>query len=129
MDLRAAPQEAVTSISQEEQGRFDTNGASVAEAFPAPFVAAAEASAATPVAAAAAAAVDMSEAAAAQPPDAGPVIESQSYMGLGELADVEELRGVRVSVDGNSKAIVEYLVHWKVSLGHADKLCARYFHG
>ncbi len=36
------------------------------------------------------------------------------FQGLGELADIEELRGVRVSVDGNGKAIVEYLVHWKV---------------
>lgn len=47
--------------------------------------------------------------------DAAAAGESESYMGLGELADVEELRGVRVKVDGNGKAIIEYLVHWKVS--------------
>ena len=39
---------------------------------------------------------------------------AEPFQGLGELADIEELRGVRVSVDGNGKAVVEYLVHWKV---------------
>jgi len=41
---------------------------------------------------------------------------AEPFQGLGELADIEELRGVRVSVDGNGKAVVEYLVHWKVLL-------------
>ena len=40
--------------------------------------------------------------------------DGEVFQGLGELVDIEELRGVRVSVDGNGKAIVEYRVHWKV---------------
>ena len=42
--------------------------------------------------------------------------DAQQFQGLGELVDIEELRGVRVSVDGNGKAVVEYLVHWKARL-------------
>lgn len=33
---------------------------------------------------------------------------------LGAVADVEELRGVRVNVDDVGQPLVEYLVHWKV---------------
>eukprot|EP00208_Stichococcus_sp_RCC1054_P001395 CAMPEP_0206140168 /NCGR_PEP_ID=MMETSP1473-20131121/8670_1 /ASSEMBLY_ACC=CAM_ASM_001109 /TAXON_ID=1461547 /ORGANISM="Stichococcus sp, Strain RCC1054" /LENGTH=480 /DNA_ID=CAMNT_0053534233 /DNA_START=346 /DNA_END=1788 /DNA_ORIENTATION=- len=32
---------------------------------------------------------------------------------IGAVADVEELRGVRVNVDENQLPLVEYLVHWK----------------
>jgi hypothetical protein len=34
----------------------------------------------------------------------------------GAVADVEELCGVRVNVDDLGQPLVEYLVHWKVSV-------------
>ena len=54
------------------------------------------------------------------------------FRGLGELADIDELRGVRVSVDGNGKAIVEYLVHWKVCIqprNHDSSSCSGAWQG
>lgn len=49
-------------------------------------------------------------------PSTGPEIR-----GVGEVADVEKLEGVRVLLDEDARPFVEYLVKWKVChilLGH-----------
>ena len=127
---RAAALEARAAApsNPDTQQAETTNGASSAEgAFPEPFGGEPEAPKPPPVTpSAAAASPAASDPPAEQPPsdDAGAETaaaaalggdDAGSYMGLGELADVEELRGVRVKVDDNGKAVIEYLVHWKVS--------------
>ena len=38
----------------------------------------------------------------------------QAIPAVGEVGDVEEVAGVRVAMDEDSKPVVEYLVKWKV---------------
>ena len=38
-----------------------------------------------------------------------------SLVGLGEIVDVEDVKGVRVYAGENNKPMIEYLVSWKVS--------------
>ena len=126
VSLHATPQEAIPSANIHQQNAgAESNGSSPADPFPDPFAAQSEASSAVPVTAAG---VEASASPATvqllpyTPRVPGPDEQdlaalaqaSESYMGLGELADVEELRGCRVNVDSNGKAIIEYLVNWKV---------------
>jgi hypothetical protein len=46
---------------------------------------------------------------------ANATVSDEEFMGMGEVVDIDELKGVRVRIDDDGRAIVEYLVKWKVS--------------
>jgi len=126
ISLHATPQKTVSSTDlQQKDAGAQSSGSFPAASFPDPFSTSSDVSTTSPVVEAEATASPAAEQVLPNTPTESATdtrdpetvaLESESYMGLGELADVEELRGCRVKVDGNGKAIIEYLVNWKVRL-------------
>ena len=49
-------------------------------------------------------------------------MQTHALPAVGEVGDVEEVAGVRVVIDEDSKPAVEYLVKWKVRSSACERL-------